>query len=75
MNISEQYQKVSERVNINDFFTISISEFDISCLAWHTPARYSSYKEAGYEFTLNSKGDYLEATKDGIKIILSLNKP
>ena len=32
-------------------------------------------KEAGYEFTLNAKGDYLEATKDGIKIILSLNKP
>ena len=75
MNITEQYQKVSERVNINDFFTISISEFDISCLAWHTPARYSNYKKAGYEFTLNTKGDYLEATKDGIKIILSLNKP
>jgi hypothetical protein len=75
MNITEQYQKVSERVNINDFFTISISEFDISCLAWHTPARYSNYKKDGFEFTLNTKADYLEATKDGIKIILSLNKP
>lgn len=76
MNISEQYQKlVSQEFGINDFFTINISEFDITCLAWFTSKLFYKYKDFGFVFAFNTKGDYLEATKDGIKIILSLNKP
>ena len=76
MSITEQYQKLpAQGFGINDFFTINISEFDITCLAWFTSKLLEKYKEFGFVFTLNTKGDYLEATKDGIKIILSLNKP
>jgi hypothetical protein len=75
MNITQRYLKLQEQVIIKEFFSINISEFDVTCLAWHTPFLYLKYKNMGFEFTLNTKGDYLEAEKDGIKIILSLNKP
>ena len=73
MNLTEQYQKLpAQGFGINDFFTINISEFDITCLAWFTSKLLEKYKEFGFVFTLNDKSDYLEAEKDGIKIILSL---
>ena len=73
MNIYEQYQKLpAQGFGLIDFFTINISEYDITCLAWFTSKLLEKYKDFGFVFTLNEKSDYLEADKDGIKIILSL---
>jgi hypothetical protein len=73
MTIYEQYQKLpAQGFGINDFFTINISIFDITCLAWFTTELFDKYKKFGFEFKLNDVADYLEADKDGIKIILSL---
>jgi hypothetical protein len=75
MNITQRCLNLQSEVLICEFFSITVTEFDTTCLAWHTPKVYEYHKDLGFEFTLNTKGDYLEATKDGIKIILSLNKP
>lgn len=73
MNIYEQYQRLpAQGFGLIDFFSINISEYDITCLAWYTTELYEKYKKFGFVFTFNDKSDYLEADKDGIKIILSL---
>jgi hypothetical protein len=75
MNIYEQYKKLpAQGFGLVDFFSINISEYDITCLAWYSSELFDKYKKLGFEFTLNNKNSYLEADKDGIKIILSLNK-
>jgi hypothetical protein len=73
MNIYEQYQKLpAQGFGLIDFFSINISEYDITCLAWYSTELFEKYKKFGFEFALNNNQGYLEADKDGIKIILSL---
>ena len=73
MNIYEQYQRLpAQGFGLIDFFSINISEYDITCLAWYSTELFEKYNMFGFEFALNNNQGYLEADKDGIKIILSL---
>ncbi|MEY3118829.1 MAG: hypothetical protein RIT30_761 [Bacteroidota bacterium] len=73
MNIYEQYQRLpAQGFGLIDFFSINISEYDITCLAWYSTELFEKYKKFGFVFKLNINQEYLEADKDGIKIILSL---
>jgi hypothetical protein len=73
MNIYEQYKRLpAQGFGIIDFFSITITESDIRCLAWYSNELFDKYKNLGFEFTLNNNGKYLESYKDGIAIILCL---
>ncbi|NBQ17648.1 hypothetical protein EBU24_04995 [bacterium] len=72
MNIYDNYKKLPELgFGVIDFFSISITDYDIRCLAWFSNEIFNKYKEFGFDFTLNNKHGYLESTKDNVSIILT----
>ena len=63
-------------LNLNPelFYVITLWEYEISLQGFASQTALTELKLQGFDFILDEDADYLRATKDGIKIILTFNK-
>jgi hypothetical protein len=73
--MKEQIERLAA-LNLNPelFYVITLWEYEISLQGFVSQRTLTELKLQGFDFVFDSDADYLRATKDGIKIILTFNK-
>jgi len=73
--MKEQIERLAA-LNLNPelFYVITLWEYEISLQGFVSQSTLTELKLQGFDFVFDADADYLRATKDGIKIILTFNR-
>ena len=73
--MKEQIERLAA-LNLNPelFYVITLWEYEISLQGFASQSTLTELKLQGFDFVFDVDADYLRATKDGIKIILTFNR-